>query len=198
MVGGPRHGSVRARRTLVAGCRFRARLARSAALAPTQGVLIAARGFQGLSGAVMAAGSLAAITSVFPAGPARHRAIGLWAAMNGAGGAAGVLLGGVITTDRLALDPADQPPIGIAQPRRRPSRRDRPARRGREPERFDFAGALTLTGGLIALVYGIVAAGYLGWTGRLLAPVVLGLAAARRLPRHRARAAPRPSCRCAR
>ncbi len=52
---------------------------------------------QGLAGALMAASSLAIITSSFPPGPRLHRAIGIWAAMNGLGGAAGVLLGGIIT-----------------------------------------------------------------------------------------------------
>jgi EmrB/QacA subfamily drug resistance transporter len=144
--------------------------------APTQGVLIGARAFQGLSGAMMAAGSLAAITSSFPAGPARHRAIGLWAAMNGAGGAAGTLLGGVITDEigwRWVL--LINPPIGVA------------AAVGafllvtdrigeRDTSRVDLGGALTLTGGLVALVYGIVAAGYLGW-GAIgsIGPIVLGV-----------------------
>src|SRR5438876_11551510 len=65
--------------------------------APTSGVLILARALQGFGGAGMAACSLAIITSTFAAGPERHRAIALWGAMNGAGGAAGVLFGGVIT-----------------------------------------------------------------------------------------------------
>jgi len=56
-------------------------------LAPSSGLLIAARGVQGFSCALMAASSLAIITSSFPPGPQLHRAIGLWAAMNGAGGA---------------------------------------------------------------------------------------------------------------
>ena len=66
-------------------------------LAPTSTVLIIARAAQGLGGAMMAACSLAIITSTFAAGPERHRAIALWGAMNGAGGAIGVLLSGVIT-----------------------------------------------------------------------------------------------------
>ena len=139
-------------------------------------MLIVARAVQGLSGALMAAGSLAAITSSFPAGPARHRAIGLWAAMNGAGGAAGSLFGGIITQElgwRWVL--LINPPIGVAaaigawklvsdlRPRR-------------EADRFDLAGVLTLTGGLVVLVYGIVGAGYLGWTAAgALVPIVAGL-----------------------
>ena len=65
--------------------------------APGQGVLVGARAVQGLAGALMAACSLAIITASFPPGPKLHRAIGTWAAMNGLGGAAGVLFGGIIT-----------------------------------------------------------------------------------------------------
>src|SRR5581483_11674023 len=143
--------------------------------APDQITLIAARALQGLSGALMAAGSLAAITSSFEQGPARHRAIGLWGAMNGAGGAAGAFFGGLITQElgwRWVL--LINPPIGLA------------AAAGawlfvvdRKSERaakFDLAGALTLTGGLIVLVYGIVNAGYLGWLSALsLVPMIAGV-----------------------
>ena len=66
-------------------------------VAPSQGMLIGARAFQGLAGALMAASSLAIVTSSFPPGPKLHRAIGIWAAMNGLGGAAGTLFGGIIT-----------------------------------------------------------------------------------------------------
>src|SRR5579875_1931655 len=83
--------------------------------APDQSVLVFARGLQGFGGALMAAGSLAAITSSFPPGPQMHRAIALWGAMNGAGGAAGTLFGGIITQGlgwRWVL--LINPPIGIA------------------------------------------------------------------------------------
>jgi EmrB/QacA subfamily drug resistance transporter len=154
------------RRALVAGLSGFALASLVGGLAPTQDVLIAARGFQGLSGAVMAAGSLAAITSTFVPGPARHRAIGLWAAMNGAGGAAGVLLGGVITDTigwRWVL--LINLPVGVAAAAGAWRFLTDRAAGGREAGTIDFAGALTLTGGLVALVYGIVAAGYLGWSG---------------------------------
>ena len=61
-----------------------ASLAGGAALNPS--MLIGARAVQGLAAALMAASSLAAITAAFPPGPARHRAIGLWSAMNGPAG----------------------------------------------------------------------------------------------------------------
>src|SRR4029077_10484752 len=68
-------------------------------VATSPAMLVGARAAQGLGGAVMAPASLAIIMSSFPAGVERMRAIGLWGAMNGAGGAAGVLLGGVITQE---------------------------------------------------------------------------------------------------
>ena len=84
-------------------------------LAPDRGTLIAARAAQGLGGALMAACSLAIITSSFAPGPELHRAIGAWASMNGLGGAAGMLFGGIITQElswRWVL--LINPPIGIA------------------------------------------------------------------------------------
>src|SRR5579884_1432171 len=78
-------------------------------------MLTIARGVQGFSCAFMAASSLAIITSSFKPGPQLHRAIGLWAAMNGLGGAAGTLFGGIITQElswRWVL--LINPPIGIA------------------------------------------------------------------------------------
>jgi EmrB/QacA subfamily drug resistance transporter len=145
-------------------------------LATTQGVLIAARGVQGISGALMAAGSLAAITSAYPAGPARHRAIGLWASMNGAGGAAGTFLGGAITEWfgwRWIL--LINPPIGIATAIAAYFLVSDSAQK-RDLGRVDIGGVLTLTTGLIALVYGIVGAGYLGWgSPGALGPIAAGL-----------------------
>ena len=140
-------------------------------------MLIAARAVQGLSCAFMAASSLAIITSSFPSGPQLHRAIGLWAAMNGAGGAAGTLFGGIITQElgwRWVL--LINPPIGIAA-----------AlvawavvsdhRRKREDSSFDLAGALTLTVGQMVLVYGVVQAGLRGWHALdALGPIIVGLA----------------------
>ena len=139
-------------------------------------MLIAARGVQGLSCAFMAASSLAIITSSFPPGPKLHRAIALWAAMNGAGGAAGTLFGGVITQEltwRWVL--LINPPIGIlaaivgwrlvADIRRR------------SEGSFDLAGALTLTIGQMVLVYGVVEAGLRGWYDPLaLGPMLGGFA----------------------
>ncbi|HTA13179.1 MAG TPA: MFS transporter, partial [Solirubrobacteraceae bacterium] len=148
-------------------------------LAADRDTLVAARAVQGFGGALMAACSLAVITSSFAPGPKLHRAIGAWAAMNGLGGAAGMLFGGIITQElnwRWVL--LINPPIGIAaaviayvvvSERRRGS--------GSHPPRsFDLAGAVTLTIGQMVLVYGIVEAGLAGLgTFAALGPIVAGL-----------------------
>src|SRR4051812_30059454 len=60
-------------------------------------MLLAARVAQGLGGAVLSPATLTILTTTYPEGPARARALGVWSALAGAGGAAGVLLGGVLT-----------------------------------------------------------------------------------------------------
>jgi EmrB/QacA subfamily drug resistance transporter len=144
--------------------------------APNREMLVIARGIQGFSCAFMAASSLAIITSSFEPGPQLHRAIGLWAAMNGLGGAAGTFLGGLITQEiswRWVL--LINPPIGIAAAliawRVVADRR-------RTPEaKFDIAGAVTLTGGQMVLVYGVVEAGLRGWSSAYaLGPIIAGVA----------------------
>jgi EmrB/QacA subfamily drug resistance transporter len=144
-------------------------------LAPDRTMLVVARAAQGLGGALMAACSLAIITSSFAPGPQLNRAIGAWAAMNGLGGAAGMLFGGIITQElswRWVL--LINPPIGIAaalvawavvsERRRAPNRS------------FDVAGAVTLTIGQMVLVYGVVEAGLAGWdTLAALGPIIGGI-----------------------
>jgi EmrB/QacA subfamily drug resistance transporter len=144
--------------------------------APDRGMLIGARALQGFAGAFMAACSLAIIISSFPPGPKLHRAIGTWAAMNGLGGAAGVLLGGIITevlSWRWIL--LINPPIAIAAAivaYAVVSER----RRAQDGARFDLAGALTLTVGQMVLVYGVVEAGLQGWdTFAAIGPIALGV-----------------------
>jgi EmrB/QacA subfamily drug resistance transporter len=144
--------------------------------ASSGGVLVGARALQGLGGAIMAAASLTIITSSFAAGAERNRAIALWGAMNGAGGATGTLLGGIITQElswRWIL--LINLPIGIAVALVAGAvvsdRRDPRASGG-----FDLGGALSLTGGLLALVYGIVTAGADGWgSPQALGPIGLGI-----------------------
>src|SRR5436305_9711542 len=85
------------RRVFVFGLVLFALSSLAGGFAHSQGVLIAARAVQGLGGAIIAPASLSILTTTFTEGAARNRAVGIWGAMGGAGGAAGVLLGGVIT-----------------------------------------------------------------------------------------------------
>jgi EmrB/QacA subfamily drug resistance transporter len=177
MLGGRAADHFGQRRTFVAALALFGLASLAGGAAVDRQMLIIARGAQGLGGALMAACSLAIITSSFPAGPQRHRAIGIWAAMNGAGGAAGVLFGGIITQEiswRWVL--LINPPIAIAtalvayavvSERRRTT--DRPS--------FDVAGALTLTIGQMVLVYGVVKGGVDGWGSTIaLGPIIGGIA----------------------
>ncbi len=167
------------RRTFVVALLLFALASLAGGLAPDRGLLVAARAVQGLGGALMAACSLAIITSSFAPGAQLNRAIGTWAAMNGLGGAAGMLFGGIITQElnwRWVL--LINPPIGIAaalvayavvSERRRGSK-------SHPPGSFDLAGALTLTIGQIVLVFGIVEAGLAGLgTLAALGPIIVGL-----------------------
>ncbi len=147
------------------------------AVADSQGLLIGARSLQGLGAAVISAASLAIVTSSFAEGHERNRALGLWAAMGGIGGSAGALLGGVLTQ---AFDwPAIfflNVPIGIAVVIA--ARRLIPVVAPIDHERqFDLAGAVLISGGLTALVFGIVRTDTLGWASLgVLLPIVAGLA----------------------
>jgi EmrB/QacA subfamily drug resistance transporter len=143
-------------------------------LASSKGMLIGARAFQGLGGALMAACSLAIITASFEPGPKLNRAIGLWAAMNGAGGAAGMLFGGLLTEIDWRWVLLINPPIAIAAAivaLRVVRERVKPG------ARFDVAGAVTLTAGQMILVFGVVEAGLAGWDSpKALGPILGGIA----------------------
>jgi EmrB/QacA subfamily drug resistance transporter len=139
-------------------------------LAQTGGELIGARALQGLGGAVLSPATLTILTTSFTEPKARTRALGLWSAVAGAGGATGVLAGGVLT-DLLSWRWIlfINVPIGVlvlivARVAVAESRAE-----GERPT-LDWAGALTVTGGLVALVYGIVSTDSHSWGS----PLVLG------------------------
>ena len=97
LLGGRAADLIGRRRVFVAGLTLFAVASLAGGLADSQATLIAARAAQGLGGAVIAPASLSILTTTFQEGPERNRAVGIWGAMGGIGGAAGVLLGGVIT-----------------------------------------------------------------------------------------------------
>ena len=143
-------------------------------LAPDDLTLIGARGLQGLAGAGMAASSLAIITSSFAAGPERAKAIGLWGAMNGLGGATGLLLGGVLT-DALSWRWVFLINVPVAIATVPLAYRIITERRGPR-QGFDLPGALLLTAGLLTVTYGGVEAGSQGFTSaEALVPAAIGV-----------------------
>ncbi|MCX4586331.1 MFS transporter [Streptomyces sp. NBC_01481] len=121
--------------------------------ATSQSWLLTARAVQGVGGAVIAPTALALITTNFPEGGARNRAFGVYAAMAGAGSAVGLLLGGILTTYaswRWVM--FVNVPIGILVAAAAPRMLTESPRR---PGRIDVAGAITGTGGVALLVYGL-------------------------------------------
>jgi EmrB/QacA subfamily drug resistance transporter len=132
-------------------------------LANSQGLLIAARAVQGLGAAVIAPASLSILTTTFTETAARNRAVGIWGAMGGAGGAAGSLLGGIIVNYlswRWILFINVPIGLGTALLTYRYVAEGRAEGRTRN---FDIAGALTATVGLSLLVLGIVRTDATGW-----------------------------------
>src|SRR5450755_846007 len=121
--------------------------------ATSQWWLLTARAVQGVGGAVIAPTALALITTNFPQGGERNRAFSVYAAMAGAGSAAGLLLGGILTTYaswRWVL--FVNVPIGVLVAAAAPRVL---AESPRRPGRIDVVGAVTSTGGVALLVYGL-------------------------------------------
>ncbi|MFD8983084.1 DHA2 family efflux MFS transporter permease subunit, partial [Streptomyces sp. NPDC059564] len=151
------------RRMLLAGLAVFGASSLAAGLATSSAVLIAARAMQGLGAAAIAPAALALVMELFPPGPGRGRALGVWGAVSGAGGAAGVLLGGVLTQAwgwpwifyavaigaLLVLASVAAALPGV-----------RPVSNGR----FDLLGTATVTLSLTSLVWGLTTARRSGWT----------------------------------
>jgi EmrB/QacA subfamily drug resistance transporter len=131
--------------------------------ADSEGALIAARAVQGLGAALLSPAALSIVTTTFRDGAERNKALGVWGAVAGAGGAAGVLLGGVLT-EYLGWEWVlwVNVPIGVAAAALAPSLIAE-SRSESETRAFDFAGAVAVTAGLALLVYGLVEAPDAGW-----------------------------------
>ena len=97
MLGGRSADLLGRRRVFLAGTALFALSSLACALANSRGLLIAARGLQGLSGAVLSPATLSIITSALPEGPERNRGLAAWGAVGGLGASSGALLGGVLT-----------------------------------------------------------------------------------------------------
>ncbi|WP_406003373.1 MFS transporter [Streptomyces sp. NBC_00829] len=151
------------RPVLIAGLALFAGASLAAGLATSTGVLIAARVIQGLGAAAIAPAALALAMGLFPSGPGRGKALGVWGAVSGAGGAGGVLLGGLLTQAwgwpwifySVALG-AVLVLIAVAALV--------PQAAVRKSARFDLLGTATVTLALTCLVWGLTTARGTGWT----------------------------------
>ena len=133
-------------------------------LAQSDPMLIAARALQGLGAALLSPAALSILTATFTEGSERNRALGVWGAVAGAGGAAGVLLGGILTeylSWRWVL--LVNVPIVATGRVLAAAHHRRVARRGAEQQSFDVAGAFSVTAGVSLLVYALVDANNKGW-----------------------------------
>ena len=141
------------RKVFVAGVLVFTAASLAGGFATSQAWLLTARALQGAGGAITAPTALSLVTITFPEGPPRNRAMGVYSAMSVAGGAVGLIAGGLLTTYlswRWVL--FVNVPIGIAVALAAPRvLAESPRRRGR----FDLAGAITVTTGLALLVYGL-------------------------------------------
>jgi EmrB/QacA subfamily drug resistance transporter len=138
-------------------------------LATSSEMLIIGRGLQGLGGALVSPAALSIITTTFAEGTDRTKALGVWSAIAAGGAAVGLLLGGILTSG-LSWEWCFfvNVPVGLAAvaatyrfvPESRAEKR---------PDTVDLAGAVSVTAGLVILVYAIVKAQQFGWTsGRTL------------------------------
>ncbi|HEY2636579.1 MAG TPA: MFS transporter [Solirubrobacteraceae bacterium] len=163
MLGGRAADLLGRRRVFIAGMVVFAAASLAGGLATSEGWLIVARGVQGLGAAIVSPAALAIVTVTFTEGSERNKALGIWGALAGAGGAAGVLLGGILTSGLgwewvLFVNV----PIGLIVAALAP-RYVRESRLEARGESIDVAGALLVTGGLVALVYALVDANSAGW-----------------------------------
>lgn len=125
--------------------------------------IIIFRALQGLGGALLAPASLSLILTIFAEGPERNKAFGIFGMVSAGGGAVGLLLGGLLTqyVDWRWIFFINVP---IAALLVAATMKYVPKSVPAEKQRVDYVGALTITGGLIALVYALAKAPEIGWT----------------------------------
>jgi len=132
-------------------------------LAWSEGSLIAFRSLQGLGAALLSPAALSILTTTFTEGRERNVALGIWGAASGSGGAAGVLLGGALTSGlNWSWIFFINVPVGILVVALTPFLL-RESKADLNHRHFDFAGATSITGGLMLLVYALTRATQHGW-----------------------------------
>ena len=177
MLGGRSADLLGRRRVFLAGTAMFAASSLVCALASSRGLLIGARGIQGIAGAISSPATLSIITSTLPEGRERNRGLALWGAMGALGASSGALLGGVLTQSFgwpaifavniplgaivVGLGLLAIPPIAPVDAHGR---------------HFDALGAALITAGLIGVTFGIVRTDTLGWgSSGVLGPLAAGV-----------------------
>jgi EmrB/QacA subfamily drug resistance transporter len=165
------------RRLFVAGLALFAASSLLCGLSWSEGSLIAFRALQGLGGALLAPAALSLLMTTFSEGRERNLALGIYGAASGSGAAVGVLLGGVLTSYLnwswifFINVPVGVAAIALTPVLLRESRADLGHRH------FDFAGAASITAGLMLLVYAMTRATSDGWGSSTTIALLLGAVA---------------------
>ncbi len=143
-------------------------------LSQGEGQLIAFRAIQGLGAAIIAPASLSLLTTTFAEGEERNRALGIWGAIAGAGGAVGVLLGGILV-DKVGWRWIFfiNVPVGVVVILAG-IRLLHESRVESETRSFDALGAVVVTAGLTLLVYGLVETSSHSWLSTLVLAALAG------------------------
>jgi len=165
------------RRVFMVGLLVVAVASLAAGFAANQGQLIAARAAQGLGAAIISPAALSIVTTLFKDGAERNKALGAWGAVAGSAGAAGVLLGGILT-DGLGWEwvlwvnvPVSLIALSLT-PGLIPESRSESATR-----HFDAAGAASVTAGLSVVAYALLDASSAGWgSTKIVSLLVLSVA----------------------
>src|SRR4051794_3645749 len=145
-------------------------------LSNSEGMLIGARALQGLGGALLSPAALAILTTTFAEGAERNKALGVWGAVAGSGGAVGVLLGGILT-DSLGWEWVLFVNVPVTFVAAFFAFRILGESRDDSATTFDVLGAGTVTAGLSLFVYAIVDANNAGWgSARTIGLIAVSLA----------------------
>src|SRR3954464_8626976 len=162
------------RRVFISGLLLVGAASLAAGFATTEGQLIAPRAAQGLGAAIISPSALSIVTTTFSDGAERNKALGAWGAVAGSAGAAGVLLGGILT-DGLGWEWVLWVNVPVAlialafTPGLVPESRSESATR-----HYDVAGAVSVTAGLSLLAYALLDASSSGWGSTKIVSLLAG------------------------